>query len=151
MSPAPRRPRFLPVLEGVHPRPLPKPLGPTPEPLPDDGAQPGGSKPAEPDDPLALVGVAVAVDEATFDEMADVFIDEFVRDGWPDDRLLAFFRSPFYAGLHVAWRLRGEAWVRARIAAARDRWHRSSDGSLTRSPITGTAPSPRGTPLVEEV
>ncbi len=88
---------------------------------------------AEPDDPLALVGVAVPVDEATFDAMAEVFIDEFVRDGWPDDRLLSFFRSPFYAGLHVIWRRRGEAWVRGQIAAARARWHRSADGRPERS------------------
>ncbi|HWP63380.1 MAG TPA: hypothetical protein VNO86_07915 [Candidatus Binatia bacterium] len=147
MSAPSRRPRYLPVLEGSEPRPSPEPLAP---PL-GDAPGTGGSKPAEPDDPLALVGVPVPVDEATFDEMADVFIDEFVRDGWPDDRLVAAFRSPFYAGLHVVWRLRGEAWVRARIAAARDRWHRSSDGSLTRSPITATAPGPRGTPLVEEI
>lgn len=90
-------------------------------------------KPAEPDDPLALVGVAVPVDEATFDAMAEVFIDEFVRDGWSDDRLLSFFRSPFYAGLHVIWRRRGEAWVRDRIAAARARWRRSVDGRRERS------------------
>lgn len=94
------------------------------------------AKPAEPDDPLTLVGVAVPVDEATFDEMADVVIEDFVRDGWPEDRLLAFFRSPFYAGLHVVWRRRGEAWVRERITAARARWHRAPDG--TRRPVEPT-------------
>lgn len=103
-------------------------------------------KPAEPDDPLALVGVALPVDEATFDAMAEVFIDEFVRDGWPDDRLLAFFRSPFYGGLHVIWRRRGEAWVRNRIAAARARWHRSADGRRAQSRSAGVAREPDGPP-----
>ena len=51
-------------------------------------------KVAEEDDPLELVGVPVAVDEATFDEMARCFVEEFVRDGWPDERLLPLFRSP---------------------------------------------------------
>lgn len=79
----------------------------------------GGGKEAEPDDPLMLVGVAVPVDEATFDEMARCLVDEYVRDGWTDDRLLALFRSPFYAGLHVIWRRRGEHWVRDLIAETR--------------------------------
>jgi hypothetical protein len=106
---------------------------------PIDAAEPGASKPAEPDDPLALVGVPVAIDEATFDEMADVFIDEFVRDGWSDERLLAFFRSPFYAGLHVIWRRRGEAWVRGRIGVARARWRRTPDGGLAAEPAVEAA------------
>lgn len=92
----------------------------------------GGTKTAEPDDPLELVGVPVPVDEATFDEMARTLIEEYVRDGWSDARLLALFRSPFYAGLHVAWRRRGEAWVRAELAACRARWRRpdpASEGS----------------------
>ncbi len=88
---------------------------------------------AEPDDPLELVGVPVPVDEATFDEMAGCLIEEYVRDGWSDERLLPLFRSPFYAGLHVIWRRRGEAWVQALIADTRRRWHRPSPGAEARS------------------
>lgn len=84
----------------------------------------GASKDAEPDDPLALVGVPVPVDEATFDEMARCLVEEYVREGWSDERLMPLFRSPFYAGLHVIWRRRGEAWVHALIAEERLRWHR---------------------------
>ncbi len=84
----------------------------------------GQAKTAEPDDPLELVGVPVHVDEATFDEMARCFVEEFVRDGWGDARLVASFRSPFYAGLHVIWRRRGEPWVRDLIAETRARWRR---------------------------
>ena len=84
----------------------------------------GATKTAEPDDPLELVGVPVPVDEATFDDMARTLIEEYVRDGWTNSRLMALFRSPFYAGLHVVWRRRGEPWVRAEIASSRDRWQR---------------------------
>jgi hypothetical protein len=83
-------------------------------------------KAAEPDDPLELVGVPVPVDEAMFDEMARCLVEEYVRDGWSDDRLLPLFRSPFYAGLHVIWRRRGEAWVMGLIGEARRTWHRPS-------------------------
>ena len=86
----------------------------------------GSAKVAEPDDPLELVGVPVPVDEVTFDEMASCLVEEYVRDGWTDERLLALFRSPFYAGLHVIWRRRGEPWVLALIADTRRRWHRPS-------------------------
>jgi len=86
----------------------------------------GPTKDAEPDDPLELVGVPVAVDEATFDEMARCLVEEYVRDGWSDGQLLPLFRSPFYAGLHVIWRRRGEAWVLDLIAAERLRWRRPS-------------------------
>ncbi|OGO53922.1 MAG: hypothetical protein A2V84_12135 [Chloroflexi bacterium RBG_16_70_13] len=84
----------------------------------------GVSKEAEPDDPLELVGVPVPVDEATFDEMARCLVEEYVRDGWSDERLVPLFRSPFYAGLHVIFRRRGEPWVRTLIADVRTQWHR---------------------------
>lgn len=90
----------------------------------------GQTKMAEPDDPLELVGVPVAVDETTFDEMAGCFVEEYVRDGWSDQRLLALFRSPYYAGLHVIWRRRGEPWVRDLIAQTRVRWQRPDPGKL---------------------
>ena len=86
---------------------------------------PSGPKTSEADDPLELVGVPVTVDAATFDEMARCLVEEFVRDGWSDARLLALFRSPFYAGLHVIWELRGEAWVHELLAETRARWRRA--------------------------
>ena len=103
---------------------------------------PAGAKGAEADDPLELVGVPVAVDEATFDEMARCLVEEYVRDGWSDDRLLPLFRSPFYAGLHVIWRRRGEAWVRRLMATTRVRWGRPDPGTSD-PPAQG---APRGAP-----
>lgn len=93
----------------------------------------GADRTAEPDDPLELVGVPVPVDEATFDAMARTLIEEYVRDGWTDARLLALFRSPFYAGLHVVWRRRGGPWVLAEIASCRERWRRPDPASGGRS------------------
>jgi hypothetical protein len=90
----------------------------------------GDSKTAEPDDPLELVGVPVPVDEATFDEMARCMIEEYVRDGWSDARLLALFRSPFYAGLHVILRRRGETWVRDVILETRSLWRRPDPAAV---------------------
>lgn len=99
---------------------------------------PAGAKEAEPDDPLELIGVPVAVNEATFDEMARCLVEEYVRDGWDDAHLLALFRSPFYAGLHVIWRRRGDAWVRRVMAETRLLWRRPDPG--TSDPTAQGAP-----------
>lgn len=97
----------------------------------------GAELEAGPDDPVSLVGVAVRVDEATFDEMGRCLIEEYVREGWSDEALEGLFRSPFYAGAHVIWRTRGSAWVADEIAAARRRWQRPN-------PADDAAAGPQG-------
>lgn len=79
-------------------------------------------KPFEPDDPLALVGVAVDAKTGAVDEMARCLVEEYVRDGWDADRLLALFRNPFYRALHAIYRERGEEAVRALIAEVTGTW-----------------------------
>jgi hypothetical protein len=65
---------------------------------------------AEPDptDPTVLVGVSVAGGADATRDMAWVFAEEFARLGLDAARLLALFRSPFYAGAHQAWQTLGE-------------------------------------------
>jgi hypothetical protein len=73
-------------------------------------------KPAAPDDPMELVGVALpAGPEATLD-MAYVFAEELARLGFDEARLLRVFRSPFYAAPHRAYRALGEPAVRRVVA-----------------------------------
>ena len=68
----------------------------------------------EEDDPFELVGTRLTGPEANdaLDEMARVFIVEFVRMGWTRERILAVFRNPFYRGPYEVYRHRGEAHVR---------------------------------------
>jgi hypothetical protein len=77
-------------------------------------------KPPEPDDPMGLVGVEVPEGEP--DLMAACLVEEYVRMGMSDGRLLAIFRNPFFAGAHALYRARGEAHVKALIARAREQW-----------------------------
>jgi hypothetical protein len=69
----------------------------------------------DPEDPHALIGVAVPVDdlEAARDALARGLVEEFVRFGYDVEAVLALFKTPFYAGAHQVLRLRGEAYVRA--------------------------------------
>jgi len=80
------------------------------------------AKQFEPDDPLELVGVSLAADEGALDEMARCLVEDYVRDGWDADRLLALFRDPFYGTLHVIYRQRGEDYVRGLITQIVARW-----------------------------
>jgi hypothetical protein len=79
-------------------------------------------KPFEADDPMELMGVAVPADADVWREMAYVFAEEFARLGYDGTRLLALFRSPFYAGLHRAWLALGEAEIRGIVGECVGVW-----------------------------
>lgn len=77
-------------------------------------------KEPEPDDPFELRGVVLpAPDDSSLREMAACFAEEFLRDGWSDERLKGMFRDPFYTGPHRVWRSKGEAFVDEVIGEAR--------------------------------
>ncbi len=82
------------------------------------------AKPFAPDDPLELVGVEVPADDGALDEMARTFVEEYLREGWDERRLLALFRNPFYRAPHLIYRARGEAYVRALVTEVLSRWGR---------------------------
>ena len=68
----------------------------------------------EPDaaDPMELVGVGLPVpDDQAMRDMAECFVEEFVRLGHTADELMSMFRNPFYRGVHRAYQALGEAHV----------------------------------------
>ena len=71
------------------------------------------SKPVEPEDPMALVGVALerGPDEKALADMASCLVDEYARIGWSPDRILRLFRSPFYRAPHRILCVKGEEYV----------------------------------------
>jgi hypothetical protein len=79
----------------------------------------------DPEDPSVLIGVGLPGDEATTREMAAAFADEFARMGFDRERILALFRSPFYAGAHDAWRLLGEGAIEILVGESVGFWGRS--------------------------
>ena len=83
------------------------------------------TKPAEPDDPMALVGVALPAHAEAMEDMAYVFVEELARLGFNQARLLRVFRSPFYAGPHRAYRALGEPAIRAIVAECLRAWRPS--------------------------
>src|SRR3989338_3419033 len=90
------------------------------------------SKAPEPDDPLELTGVMLAVpDETSLKEMAACFVEEFLRDGWSDEQLRAMFRNPHYRGPYLVWRQKGDAYVDAVIQDVRQTWRPSAGGGVS--------------------
>ena len=90
------------------------------------------SKEPEPDDPLELTGVMLAVpDETSLKEMAVCFVEEFLRDGWSDEQLRAMFHNPCYRGPYLVWRQKGDAYVDAVIQDVRQLWRPSAAGGVS--------------------
>ncbi len=68
------------------------------------------------DDPMERVGVRLPVpDGQTMRDMAECFVEEFVRLGHSADELMRMFRNPFYRGIHQAYQALGEAHIRELI------------------------------------
>ena len=76
----------------------------------------------DPEDPMELVGVELAANENQLHDMALCFAEEFVREGWSRAQVLAMFKNPFYAGPHLAWKQKGDAFIENAIEEAIQTW-----------------------------
>jgi hypothetical protein len=86
----------------------------------------------DPTDPMALHGVAVQTDDpAVMREMAQCFIEEYLRMGYARDRVLSMFATPRYAGPYMARQALGEEAIAALIDEVASRW-----GGRRREPAT---------------
>lgn len=86
----------------------------------------------DPEDPMELMGVEFSSQgEAGLRDMALCFAEEFVRDGWDAGRLFEMFKNPFYHGPHLAWRQKGDAFVREVIGEAVARWRPRAGSTRT--------------------
>ena len=74
------------------------------------------------EDPFELNGMAFMTHEDTTNDMAETFIEEFLRMGYNHQQLLALFRNPHYIGPNMAFEKRGEPFIRNLIADVFARW-----------------------------
>lgn len=81
------------------------------------------NKELDPEDPMELVGVELAVgSEENLHEMALTFAEEFIRGGLGEEEVLALFQNPFYQGPHLVWKAKGREYVRQAIQEAARLW-----------------------------
>ena len=78
----------------------------------------------DPTDPSVLIGVEAPATPESDLEMAYVFAEEFARLGFSEERLLALFQDPFYAGANRALGTLGEERIRTVIAETLSIWGR---------------------------
>src|SRR5262245_56150002 len=74
------------------------------------------------EDPFELNGMAFMTHEDTTNDMAECFIEEFMRMGYNHKQVLALFRNPHYVGPNMALEKRGEPFVRDLITEVFARW-----------------------------
>ncbi len=84
---------------------------------------PKGKDRYEEEDPMQLVGMVLPGDPGVLDAMAEAFVEEYVRMGWDEPRLMTLFTSPMFLGTHRVYRARGEAYVRDLIRKTLNKWH----------------------------
>ena len=89
------------------------------------------------EDPFELNGMAFLSHEDTTNDMAETFIEEFMRMAYGHKQILALFRNPQYLGPHMALEKRGEPFIRDLIAEVFARWGKVVTWpSATPNPLT---------------
>ncbi len=84
----------------------------------------------DPTDPLTLHGVVVETqDGQAMREMAECFVEEYIRLGFDPDRILQLFQTRGYAGPFLAYQTLGDEAIRSLIAE-----HLERRGRLQRGP-----------------
>lgn len=95
---------------------------------------------------MQLVGMVLPGEAGQLEAMAECIVEEYVRMGWNEKRLMTIFRSSMFLATHRIYQIKGEAYVRELIRGVCARW-----GNLTvAEPITVPETLPASCPLVEE-
>ncbi len=78
------------------------------------------------EDPMELVGMVLPGEAGQMEQMAECIIEEYVRMGWDERRLMTLFVQPMFLGTHRIYRQKGERYVQnlIRNTCARYRIHR---------------------------
>ena len=74
------------------------------------------------EDPMELVGMVLPGEAGQLEAMAECLIEEYVRLGWNEKRLMTLFVNPMFLATHRIYRLKGEAYVRELIQKTCARW-----------------------------
>jgi hypothetical protein len=62
----------------------------------------------------------MAMDEVSYRQMAETFVEEYMLLGFSDERIAELFRNPFYRATHEILKSKGESYVRELIKEIRN-------------------------------
>jgi len=94
--------------------------------VPPEVAGPMPIKAFEDDDPMDLVGMVLPGEPGQVETMAECIVEEYVRMGWDEPRLLSIFVSPTFLATHRIYRTKGDEYVRCLIRETWLRYHPTS-------------------------
>lgn len=84
-------------------------------------------------DPMELVGMVMPGEAGQLEAMAECLVEEYVRLGWDERRLMTLFRSPRFLATHRVYREKGEPYVQQLIRATLVKWRPFMPGDGARS------------------
>jgi hypothetical protein len=86
------------------------------------------------EDPMELTGMVLPGEPGQLEAMAECFVEEYVRMGWDEPRLMTLFVNPLFMATHRIYRQKGEAYVRELIQKMGAKWgFRETSETLLRS------------------
>ena len=74
------------------------------------------------EDPMGLVGMVLPGEPGQLEAMAECFVEEYVRMGWDERRLMTLFTSPMFLATYRIYRQKGEGYVRELIRRMCTKW-----------------------------
>jgi hypothetical protein len=74
------------------------------------------------EDPLDLVGMVLPGEPGQLERMAECLVEEYVRLGWDETRLMTLFANPMFMATHRIYRQKGEAYVGDLIQRMTSKW-----------------------------
>lgn len=74
------------------------------------------------EDPMEMIAAVVPGEAGQLEAMAECFVEEYVRLGWDEPRLMTLFVNPLFLATHRVYRLKGDAYVRELIHATCAKW-----------------------------
>jgi hypothetical protein len=80
------------------------------------------------EDPMELVGMVMPGGPGQLEAMAECLVEEYIRMGWDEERLMTLFKNPLFAATHRVYRHKGEAYVRQIITDCLLKWAPISTG-----------------------
>jgi len=78
------------------------------------------------EDPLELVGMVLPGEAGQLERMAENIVEEYVRMGWDERRLMTIFTNPMFMATHRIYLQKGDAYVREVIHHMCTKYHISS-------------------------
>jgi hypothetical protein len=67
------------------------------------------------EDPMQLVGMVFPGEEGQLEAMAECIVEEYVRLGWDERRLMTLFVNPMFMATYRIYRQKGEEYVQELI------------------------------------